>query len=253
MTSATMTLSGKHLIAGEASAEAPASFAATNPATSESLEPQYAEATSGEINRAMEAAQACFNEYRAMGPDKHAEFLEAIADAIEGLGEALLERAAAETGLPAGRVTGERGRTLGQTRLFAKLIREGSWVGARIDHADPDRAPLPKPDVRQCLQPISCQTVSVNTKAIRPKMKQWRQQQLRASLHQQSIRPCSGPPVGQVVFFATFPAVPRPRQCPFQGAGILLPCQWRHPCCRPEQWKIPTGGSHRHRPRRLMS
>ena len=38
-------------------------------------------------------------------------------------------------------------RTCGQLRLFAGLAEEGSWVDARIDHADPERKPLPKPHV----------------------------------------------------------------------------------------------------------
>ncbi len=154
MTTATVELTGKHWIAGKAAAEGPAVFAAANPATGEKLEPRYPEATASEIDRALKAAQEVFNAYRAMGADKHAELLDAIADAIEALGEPLLERAHAETGLPMPRLTGERGRTTGQTRLFAKMVREGSWVRARIDHAEPDRAPLPKPDVRQMLAPI---------------------------------------------------------------------------------------------------
>ena len=70
------------------------------------------------------------------------------------LGDALLERAHAETGLPMARVTGERGRAIGQFKLFAQLIRDGSWAEASIDHAIPDRQPLPKPDVRRVLQPL---------------------------------------------------------------------------------------------------
>ncbi|MEX2502448.1 MAG: aldehyde dehydrogenase (NADP(+)), partial [Trueperaceae bacterium] len=76
-------------------------------------------------------------------------FLEAIAEQIEALGPALIERASAESGLPTGRIEGERGRTTGQLRMFAALIREGSWVDARIERADPDRSPVPKPDVHR--------------------------------------------------------------------------------------------------------
>src|SRR6185436_6662110 len=63
-------------------------------------------------------------------------------------------RATQETGLPAGRITTETGRTCGQLRLFADLVEEGSWVDARIDRANPQRQPLPKPDVISMLQPI---------------------------------------------------------------------------------------------------
>jgi NADP-dependent aldehyde dehydrogenase len=38
--------------------------------------------------------------------------------------------------------------------MFAALVREGSWVDARIDRALPARTPLPKPDIRRLLIPI---------------------------------------------------------------------------------------------------
>ena len=60
----------------------------------------------------------------------------------------------AETGLPEGRVRGERGRTTGQLRMFAALVREGSWVDARIEPAMPDRTPLPRPDLRRMMVPL---------------------------------------------------------------------------------------------------
>src|SRR5262249_7428807 len=63
------------------------------------------------------------------------------------------ERAEAESALPRPRLTGERARTIGQLKLFASLVREGSWVDAVIDAADPTRTPLPKPDVRRMLIP----------------------------------------------------------------------------------------------------
>src|SRR5690606_28540093 len=77
-----------------------------------------------------------------------------IASEIEALGDELLQRAHAETGLPMARLTGERARTTGQLRLFAQLVREGSWVDARIDRALPDRQPLPRPDIRRMLRPL---------------------------------------------------------------------------------------------------
>src|SRR6185436_6283950 len=88
-----------------------------------------------------------------LSPERRAEFLDRIADAIERAGE-LLEVANLETALPLERLAGERARTAGQLRLFANLVREGSWVDARIDRAVPDRKPLPKPDVRRMLVPI---------------------------------------------------------------------------------------------------
>lgn len=77
-----------------------------------------------------------------------AEFLERVATELEADAEAIVARYQAETALPEGRARGELGRTCGQLRMFARVAREGHWVDARIDHAIPDRQPLPKPDLR---------------------------------------------------------------------------------------------------------
>ena len=71
-----------------------------------------------------------------------------LAAAIEALGEELIERAMSESGLPAARLAGERARTVGQLRLFARVVRDGAWQDARIDPALPERQPLPRPDLR---------------------------------------------------------------------------------------------------------
>ncbi len=46
------------------------------------------------------------------------------------------------------RVEGERGRTVGQLRLFAGVVRAGDYLEARIDPAQPERQPAPRPDLR---------------------------------------------------------------------------------------------------------
>jgi NADP-dependent aldehyde dehydrogenase len=100
------------------------------------------------VERACALAWAAFDAYRETGIEQRARFLETIALRILDLGDALLERAMDETGLPRGRLEGERARTVGQLRLFAAVVREGSWLDARIDPALPDRKPLPRPDLR---------------------------------------------------------------------------------------------------------
>ena len=62
--------------------------------------------------------------------------------------EEIVPRMMAECALPEPRCRGEKGRTVGQLRMFADLVAEGSWVDARIDLAQPDRAPIPKVDLR---------------------------------------------------------------------------------------------------------
>jgi 2,5-dioxopentanoate dehydrogenase len=85
---------------------------------------------------------------------ERAAFLRRIGEEIEGLGEELLTVCSAETGLGRDRLAGERARTVNQLRMFASLIEEGSWIDARIDTAQPDRKPVPKPDVRRMLEPL---------------------------------------------------------------------------------------------------
>ncbi len=149
-----MNLTGKHYIGHAVSADSSDTFHAKNPATGEDLPTAFHEATSGEIDRAMSLAAHAFNEFRHTSAERRAAFLEAIAHEVEALGDALLELTHAETGLPMPRLTGERGRATSQARLFAELAREGSWVDARIDLPQPDRQPLPKPDVRSLMQPV---------------------------------------------------------------------------------------------------
>jgi len=115
----------------------------------------FEEASGVHVNRALEAAEKAFNEYSRLSPEQRAAFLDRIGVEIETLGDTLLTAANAETALPISeRLAGERARTIGQLRMFANLIREGSWVDARIDRAIPDRKPLPKPDIRRMLIPI---------------------------------------------------------------------------------------------------
>lgn len=129
-------------------------FQAVNPVTGEELPGNFAEATSDEINAAVELAEKAFLIYRRLDNKRRAEFLEAIAGEIMNLGDDLISRAMEETALPQARLIGERGRTVGQLRLFAEVVKEGSWVDARIDPALPDRQPLPRSDIRQMLQPL---------------------------------------------------------------------------------------------------
>lgn len=149
-----MELHGKNIIGAETSAQGDATIQAVNPATGQTLEPLFHEAAPSEVDDAARRAHDAAPQYARRSPEDRARFLEAIAEEIENLGDALIERAGAETGLPQARLTGERGRTANQLRAFAALVREGSWVDARIDRAMPDRAPLPKPDLRAMLVPI---------------------------------------------------------------------------------------------------
>ncbi|WP_116108588.1 aldehyde dehydrogenase (NADP(+)) [Lewinella sp. IMCC34191] len=149
-----MTLTGKQYIAGEATAAGSRTFRGINPANGEKLATDFYAATESEVDCAARAAGNAFGAFRDTTPAQRANFLRSVAEEIMALGDTLVERCCAESGLPAGRIQGERGRTVNQLRLFADVVEEGSWVDARIDRANPDREPLPKPDVRSMLRPL---------------------------------------------------------------------------------------------------
>ncbi len=125
-----------------------------NPATGENLSPVYHTASAAEVEDAAQLAHAAFAIYSQTTGAERARFLRQIAENVEALGDELISRANAETGLPEGRLRTETARTCNQLRLFADLVEEGSWVDARIDNGDRARQPLPKPDVRSMLRPL---------------------------------------------------------------------------------------------------
>ncbi|TDL46032.1 aldehyde dehydrogenase (NADP(+)) [Microbacterium oleivorans] len=148
------TLSIHSIIAGAPVAGSGEEISAVAAFDGAPLEPAYRATSPEEFERAASAAADAFDVYRATDHETRAAFLERIADAIEARGAEITERGVVETGLPAARLENERGRTTGQLRLFAAVLREGSWAGARIDRALPDRAPAPRPDLRRRLVPL---------------------------------------------------------------------------------------------------
>jgi alpha-ketoglutaric semialdehyde dehydrogenase len=145
-----MTLTGKHLIAGEwVSGEA--TFR-SSPSHGEARD--YAVGTPAHVDTAVQAAEEAFWSYSALTRDARAAFLERIADEIEARGAEITEVGTSETGLPAARLDGERGRTTGQLRLFAAHIRKGEYLDIRHDAALPDRKPMPRPDIKLIQRPI---------------------------------------------------------------------------------------------------
>jgi 2,5-dioxopentanoate dehydrogenase len=147
-------LSGTSIIGFQRGAANGGHLQGVNPATGEDLSPVYHTATAAEVEAAAQLAHAAFAIYSQTTGAERGRFLRQIAENIEALGDELILRANAETGLPEGRLRTETARTCNQLRLFADLIEEGSWVDARIDHGDRARQPLPKPDVRSMLRPL---------------------------------------------------------------------------------------------------
>jgi alpha-ketoglutaric semialdehyde dehydrogenase len=143
----TITINGDLLIGATAQRGTAGALRAIDPSTGKELEPAFGTANVADVERACALAQQAFDTYRDTSLEQRAAFLEQAAQNILDLGPALIERAMQESGLPQARLEGERGRTVGQLRLFAKVVRDGRFLGATLDSALPERTP-PRPDLR---------------------------------------------------------------------------------------------------------
>ncbi len=131
-----------------------AGFFSIDSTTGQPVGEAFAAHDAADVAAACAAAEAAFDAYRATDNDARAAFLERIGDEIVAIGDDLIATAMRESGLPRARLEGERGRTVGQLKLFAGVVRRGGWMGVRIDPALPDRAPLPRPDLRLRMIPL---------------------------------------------------------------------------------------------------
>lgn len=146
----TFTPHGKHLIAG-AWRETGLTFQ-SDPAHGDAH--NFSVGTPDLVDQACEAAEEAFWSYGYTSTSNRAAFLNAIADEIDARGDAITEIGIQESGLPEARLEGERGRTVGQLRLFAEHILKGDYLDRRHDVALPDRAPMPRPDLKMIQRPI---------------------------------------------------------------------------------------------------
>lgn len=143
-------LTGKHLIAGEWVAGD--SVFENTPL--DGTPDVFAAGTPEHVDAAARAAEEAFWDFGFSSRKERAVFLRRIADEIDARGEDITAMGMKETGLPEARLIGERGRTVGQLRLFADHIESGDYLDRRHDAALPDRAPLPRPDLKMVQRPI---------------------------------------------------------------------------------------------------
>ena len=150
-----MQITGDMLIGRQTVRGAEKPLRAFNPSTGKAIEsPVFGSGTAEDVAQACRLAGAAFDAYRQLPLSRRAEFLERIADGITALGDALIERAHEESGLPKARLEGERGRTTGQLKLFASEVRAGQWLAATLDSPLPERKPLPRSDLRMQKIPV---------------------------------------------------------------------------------------------------
>ena len=149
-----MEITGKMIIGASDVAGDQGSIHAINPATGEQMQPAFLGGSNTEVDRACALASDAFDTFRKLSLSDRADFISKVADNILGLGDTLVQRAMQETGLPEARIVGERGRTVGQLKQFADVVRSGQFQEPRIDTAMPDRAPLPRLDHRFNMIPL---------------------------------------------------------------------------------------------------
>jgi NADP-dependent aldehyde dehydrogenase len=149
-----MELKGLSLIGFGLGAPGGAPLTATNATTGEKLAPVFQSASAAEVEQAARLAAAAAPVYARTTGRARADFLRLAAQKIETAAPELATRGHAETALPLARCQSEIGRTVGQLRLFASVAEKGDWVDARIETAQPDRKPLPKPDHRSLYRPL---------------------------------------------------------------------------------------------------
>jgi 2,5-dioxopentanoate dehydrogenase len=147
-------LSGKSIVGFGSGAVNAITFRAHNPVTGEALSPDFHSASQHELTEAVRLSDEAFAAYSRTSGSVKGAFLRKIAANIEAIAEEVIERCGLETALPKARLQGEIARTCGQLRLFAQIVEEGTWLMARIDQADPDRKPAPRPDIRSLLRPL---------------------------------------------------------------------------------------------------
>jgi 2,5-dioxopentanoate dehydrogenase len=149
-----MEMHGKNIIGSSLSAMGDKTFSAYDPRAGSEIEKRFFEATTAEVDRALDLADSAAARLRHLTAEQTVDFLTAAQEEIRAIGDDLIATAARETGLDSDRLKGERERTVNQIGLFANIVKEGSWVDARIDTALPERKPQPRPDIRRMLQPI---------------------------------------------------------------------------------------------------
>src|SRR5262249_21178234 len=134
-----MEILGKSLIGSQDATPGGDLFRAFNPATGEKLDPPFYSASRADVDHAAQLAADAYPIFSQLRPADKSAFLKRIASEIEANMDQIVDRAHMETSLPLPRLKSETWRTIGQLRLFADVVAEGSWVNARIDHADAQR------------------------------------------------------------------------------------------------------------------
>jgi NADP-dependent aldehyde dehydrogenase len=122
-----------------------------DPRTGEPLGEPIPQTADAAVWQTAERAAAVFEAWRDFGREGRAAALEAVADSLDAHKDELVALADGETALGPARLGGEVGRTTGQLRLFAEVLRDGNYQDIVIEPADAARA---TPDLRRISRPL---------------------------------------------------------------------------------------------------
>ncbi len=149
-----MKLEGTSLLGGRRGARGGKTFTGVNPVNGEALPVEFHSASVSDVEVAANAAAEAFAVYRRWPTARRVALLNRIAELLEANAAEIIARANLETALPTGRLQGELARTCFQLRFYGDGVASGLALGARIDHGDSKRQPLPKPDLRSMMIPL---------------------------------------------------------------------------------------------------
>ena len=130
------------------------SFTSFNPATGSPIPTGFACADDADVDRAARLASAAFGVFSQWSAVRRVSFVGRIAELLEANASAVVAAASVETGLELPRLNGELARTCFQLRFYGQACASGLALGARIEHGDPHRTPLPRPDLRSVMRPL---------------------------------------------------------------------------------------------------
>ena len=149
-----MNIQGLSIIGANRGGRGGIVFSAVDPARGEPLPGLFHRASAEEVAAAARLASEAFSIFSQWSGGQRAGLMNRIAELLEANAEVIVERATLETALSAARLQGELARTCFQLRFYGEAAATGLCAGARIDHADPNRKPQPKPDLRSLLCPV---------------------------------------------------------------------------------------------------
>lgn len=149
-----MNFLGKNHIGYQVSALGNHVFFGIDPKNNQRFETAFHQATPEEVNQALTKSQEAFEAYRLITIEKRVQFLKAISEKLKVNKEILIHWFCAESGLPRDRAEVEFARSCFQFEYYAKAIETGYALEIKIDPADPDRKPNPKPSLTKLNIPV---------------------------------------------------------------------------------------------------